>query len=84
MSTALLTARRVAETLDVSPETVLRWTRRGELPAIRLPGGAIRYRATQLEEWLAARELQTGDEPAGNGLEVTTPPRQATRNGHSG
>jgi excisionase family DNA binding protein len=52
----LLTARQVGETLGVSPETVLRWTRRGELPAIRLPGGAIRYRATDLEAWLAQRE----------------------------
>jgi excisionase family DNA binding protein len=46
----LLTARHVAELLGVSPETVLRWTRRGELPAIKLPGGAIRYRESELEE----------------------------------
>ena len=35
----LLTARAVADLLDVNPETVLRWARRGQLPAIRLPGG---------------------------------------------
>ena len=29
----LLRAGEVAEALNVSPETVLRWTRRGELPA---------------------------------------------------
>jgi excisionase family DNA binding protein len=51
----LLTARMVADTLGVSPETVLRWTRRGELPAIRLPGGAIRYREEELEVWLSLR-----------------------------
>jgi excisionase family DNA binding protein len=50
-----LTAREVAELLGVSTETVLRWTRRGDLPAIRLPGGAIRYRADSLEEWLSVR-----------------------------
>ncbi len=33
---------------------MLRWTRRGDLPAIRLPGGAIRYRHDELEAWLAA------------------------------
>ena len=44
MTGRLLTAREVAERLGVIAETVLRWTRRGELPAIRLPGGAIRYR----------------------------------------
>lgn len=63
MAEALLTARSVAGQLDVSTETVLRWTRRGDLPAIRLPGGAIRYSAAQLEAWLAARA--TNDERPG-------------------
>jgi len=53
MSGPLLTARQVAELLGVSAETVLRWTRRGDLPALRLPGGAIRYRETDLDKWLA-------------------------------
>jgi excisionase family DNA binding protein len=52
VSKRLLTVRVVAEALGVSPETVLRWTRRGLLPAIRLPGGAIRYRPEVLEQWL--------------------------------
>ena len=39
----------------MSPETVLRWTRRGELPAIRLPGGAIRFRTAEIEAWLEER-----------------------------
>ena len=55
MTGRLLTTRVVAERLDVSPETVLRWTRRGELPAIRLPGGAIRFREDELEAWLQER-----------------------------
>jgi excisionase family DNA binding protein len=50
---ALLTAREVAGLLGVSAETVLRWTRAGKLPAIRLPGGAIRYERDALEAWLA-------------------------------
>ena len=33
MNERLLRAGEVAEALNVSPETVLRWTRRGELPA---------------------------------------------------
>jgi excisionase family DNA binding protein len=53
--TGLLTAREVADHLGVSAETVLRWTRRGDLPAIRLPGGALRYRESDLDgrlsEW---------------------------------
>jgi excisionase family DNA binding protein len=55
---SLLTARQVADDFGVSTETILRWTRRGELPAIKLPGGAIRYRETDLEDWL--NEHQTG------------------------
>ena len=55
MTDHLLTAREVAGLLGVSAETVLRWTRRGDLPAIRLPGGAIRYREDDLDGWLAAR-----------------------------
>jgi excisionase family DNA binding protein len=52
--TDLLTARQVADMFGVSAETILRWTRKGELPAIRLPGGAIRYREHELEGWLTA------------------------------
>jgi excisionase family DNA binding protein len=59
MTDHLLTAREVAELLGVSAETVLRWTRRGELPAIRLPGGALRYREPELEAWLQARGTQS-------------------------
>jgi excisionase family DNA binding protein len=51
----LLTAREVAQVIGVSTETVLRWTRRGELPAIRLPGGAIRFREDDLDGWLEER-----------------------------
>jgi excisionase family DNA binding protein len=50
----LLTAREVAARLGVTAETVLRWTRRGELPAFKLPGGAIRFREGELNDWLEA------------------------------
>jgi excisionase family DNA binding protein len=56
--TGLLTARQVADIIGCSSETVLRWTRNGTLPAIRLPGGAIRFREAELEEWLAARSTR--------------------------
>lgn len=55
MTGHLLTARQVADTLGLSTETVLRWTRRGDLPAIRLPGGALRYLEHDLDDWLAHR-----------------------------
>jgi hypothetical protein len=41
---------------------VLRWTRRGELPAIKLPGGAIRYRETDLDAWLELHETGAATE----------------------
>lgn len=64
MTGQLLTARDVAVLLSVSTETVLRWTRRGDLPALKLPGGAIRYREDMLEAWLAARTTPGREAPA--------------------
>ncbi len=54
MTAPLLTARAVAAVLGVSTETVLRWVRRDELPAIRLPSGALRFPEPVLNDWLAA------------------------------
>jgi excisionase family DNA binding protein len=51
----LLTARRVADLLGVSPETVLRWVRTGKLPALRLPSGQIRFREDEIDRWLEGR-----------------------------
>jgi excisionase family DNA binding protein len=53
MTGRLLTAREVGELLGLSTETVLRWSRRGKLPAVRLPSGAIRFREVDLDEWIA-------------------------------
>ena len=67
MSERLLTARQVAEILGVSSETILRWTRRGDLSAIKLPGGAIRFRESDLEAWLDEHATATpGRESASN------------------
>ncbi len=58
MTGRLLTARQVVDQLVVHPETVLRWTRRGEMRGVatRLPSGAVRYWEDKLEEWLLKRE----------------------------
>jgi excisionase family DNA binding protein len=58
VSGPLLTARQVAELLGVSAETVLRWTRAGELRGYRMPGtarGRLRYRLDEVEAWLERR-----------------------------
>lgn len=84
----LLTARVLAELLGVSPETVLRWTRRGELHGIRLPSGAIRYRPADLEKWMNVHSTEgRGEEltPASTTLArgVTyAPPASTTKEEH--
>ena len=49
----VLTVSEVAEYLRVNPQTVYRKAKAGELPAVRI-GRAIRFRRTELEEWLKA------------------------------
>jgi excisionase family DNA binding protein len=71
----LLTARAVAGLLDVSAETVLRWTRRGLLPAVKLPSGAIRYDPAALHEWLTTRTIGR----AGDVTQEVSPTQGATR-----
>jgi excisionase family DNA binding protein len=66
----LLTAREVAATLGVNPETVLRWTRRGDLEAVRLPGGQLRYRSDTLGAWLGERTVNGRE--AGGGVTAPT------------
>jgi excisionase family DNA binding protein len=61
--TRLLTARQVADLFGISTETILRWQREGKLPAIRLPGGAIRFREDEVEEWLRERETVDRQRP---------------------
>jgi excisionase family DNA binding protein len=57
MADPLLTTREVAAFLGVSPETVLRRWRSGELPGYRLASNVLRFRESELEAWLAARRL---------------------------
>ena len=51
----LLTTRQVAELLSLSPATVLRRWRAGELPGYRIASNVLRFRADDLETWLAER-----------------------------
>ena len=51
----LLTTKQLAKTLAVHPETVERWRRTGRGPRfLRLTGGAIRYCAADVVDFLAA------------------------------
>lgn len=74
MSDPLLTARDVADRLNVSPATVLRWTARGDLPGFRMPSGALRYREDALAAWLDGRATPQ-QEGVGSHLEAAPPVR---------
>jgi excisionase family DNA binding protein len=52
VSERLLTTRQVADYLGVSPETVLRRWRSGELPGYRLASNVLRFRESEIEAWL--------------------------------
>jgi excisionase family DNA binding protein len=56
----LLTTREVAERLGVSPETVLRRWRAGELPGFRLGGTVLRFDSDEVDAWLEARHRGPG------------------------
>jgi excisionase family DNA binding protein len=44
-----LTVAAVADELEVSPRTVLRWIERGDLAAVRLPGGRLRIAQAEVD-----------------------------------
>jgi predicted DNA-binding transcriptional regulator AlpA len=52
----LLTARELATELHVSVGALLRWARAGQVPSLRLPSGAIRFRRSAIDIWLDDRE----------------------------
>ena len=54
MEEELLTANELAQYLKVSPRTVLRRARNGELPAIRV-GRRFRFNKKQVDRWLSER-----------------------------
>jgi predicted DNA-binding transcriptional regulator AlpA len=73
MTPRLLTARELAADLGVSTGALLRWTRDGKVPSVKLPSGAVRYVPEQIVSWLEA--LQT----AGGATEEVSPAPNAAR-----
>jgi excisionase family DNA binding protein len=53
---ALATAAEVAELCRVDAATVRRWIDAGKLPAIRLPGGNLRIRRSDVDAFLAPEQ----------------------------
>jgi excisionase family DNA binding protein len=58
----LLTTRQVAELLGVSPATVLRRWRAGEIPGYRLSSNVLRFDQGELAAWLEERRFNHRDE----------------------
>jgi excisionase family DNA binding protein len=54
----LLTTREVAALLGLSPATVLRRWRAGELPGYRLASNVLRFDPAEVRQWLEARRRQ--------------------------
>jgi excisionase family DNA binding protein len=52
----LLTTRQVADYVGLSPETVLRRYRRGELVGVRLASNVLRCRESAVEAWLEGQQ----------------------------
>ena len=80
MTDRLLTSRELADRLGVTPETVLRYVRAGELRGIRLPGtvrGRMRFDPDDIHAWLDRRATAS---PAPRGS-VSHPGGQARREG---
>ena len=55
MTGQLLTTRQVADWLGVSPETILRRWRAGELPGFRIASNSLRFDPDEVRDWLEAR-----------------------------
>ena len=53
--TRLLTTREVADRLGLSPATILRRWRAGELPGFRIAANCLRFDEAEITEWLHAR-----------------------------
>ena len=73
----ILTVSEVAEYLRINPQTVYRKAKAGELPAVRI-GRAIRFRRTDLEEWLRVPATGPGT-GAGRPLPCSNSPRPSLK-----
>lgn len=57
----LLTARELAEILSFASSTVVDWAEREELPCFKV-GGRLRFRESEVLEWLEERRVARSPE----------------------
>jgi predicted site-specific integrase-resolvase len=53
MTSELATRKELAERFKVSITTIRRWQKQGKLLPVRLSAGVVRYRVSQVEQFLA-------------------------------
>ena len=70
MDQGLLTTVELARRLQVTPETILRWTRDGYIPCIRVRSKTIRY------QWSAVLKALRGQDESEDQLDGTSPDNQ--------
>ncbi len=58
----LLTADEVGQRIQVRPETVLAWSRKGRIPALRISPKVVRFRLADVLSALEGRQEATGRE----------------------
>jgi excisionase family DNA binding protein len=63
MNDRLLTTREVADLVGLSPETILRRWRAGELRGYRVSGTCLRFPPAAVDEWLAGCTLRSPASP---------------------
>ena len=59
MTGGLLTARQLGEYLGLSPASVLRRWRAGEIPGFVLSSNVVRFDRAEIDHWLATRRRRT-------------------------
>lgn len=62
--TELLTVRDAAAVFRVTDDTIRNWASRGDLPAIRLQNGRLRFRSDVIERIIADTAVPTITRPA--------------------
>lgn len=60
---ALLSRREVSQRLAVHPDTLIRWTKNGRLPSVKLSARCVRYRESEVEDFLIRYESATNAKP---------------------
>ena len=64
MNTTYLSSGQAAERLGISSRTLLRAVKRGDVrPAVKSPGGWLRFRATDIDAYAARRAVEDTHTP---------------------